>query len=189
MTCKLHTLSLAKVVTGAWCAQTHQIFWIKSWFSDCHSDICSGLCTALRLPVSLWLASTIINSRIFNLQTVHLQIHLLSAVVSGDGESFLEWCGIKFRASTWSRNVRNPLQSFSFSLSDPADSSITVRYSCICTGQSVGFSMLLHHWFRLGQSLSANTWWEKQFDQNGAKQKPWHRKWRVQKHVFTRGQW
>ena len=33
--------SLAKVMTGAWCAQTHQIFWIKSWFSDCHSDICS----------------------------------------------------------------------------------------------------------------------------------------------------
>ena len=33
-----------------------------------------------------WLSSTIINSRIFSLQTAHLQIHLLSAVVSGDGK-------------------------------------------------------------------------------------------------------
>lgn len=38
---------------------------------------------------SLWLSNTIINSSVFNLQAVHLQIELLFAVVSGDGEPAL----------------------------------------------------------------------------------------------------
>lgn len=38
---------------------------------------------------SLCVSSTIINSRIFRFKAVHLQIHLLSAVVLGYGESAL----------------------------------------------------------------------------------------------------
>lgn len=38
---------------------------------------------------SLWLSNTIINSSVFNLQAVHLQIELLFAVVSGDGKPAL----------------------------------------------------------------------------------------------------
>ena len=108
-------------------------------------------------------SSTIINSRVFTRQAAHVQIHLVHVVVSGNCEAILDRCWIIFIAAWRSRNVGNPLQAFSFSLSDPADKSRVIRYPCICTRQFVGFSGPLHRRFRFSQSLTANTWGENQF--------------------------
>ena len=114
-----------------------------------------GFCTALLLPVSLWLSSTIINSRIFSLQAVHLQIHLLSAVVSGDGKPALDWLRV-VDAATATADISDPLQSFSSSLSDPSIVRIATEPR-ICAGQSVGFSRPFNRWFRLSQCLTLST--------------------------------
>ena len=107
--------------------------------------------------VSLCLSGTVINSRVFSPQTVHLQKQLLSAVVSGDGESAPDWVGvIDWRTAVFYKC--DPLQSFSRSLSDPAHSKAAECESRGCTGQSVRFSRTFNHWFRLCQSLTINTW-------------------------------
>ena len=116
-----------------------------------------GFCTAVQPTQSLWLSSTIINSRIFSLQTVHLQIQLLSAVVSGDGEPALNWLRVVFATTTTTADICNPLQSFSRSLSDPGHPVVAECESRCCTGQFVGFSRLFNCWFRFCQSLTINT--------------------------------
>ena len=114
-----------------------------------------GFCSALQSPVSLWVSSTVINSRVFSLQTVHLEIHLLSAVVSGDDEPTLDWLGVE-GATAITVNEGNPLQSFTRSLSDPSSMKVTTKPR-ISTRQFVGFSWLFICWFRFSQCLSLNT--------------------------------
>jgi hypothetical protein len=47
---------------------------------------------------------------VFSLQTVHLEIHLLLAIVSGDGEPTLNWLGVVDSFTT--ANIGNTLQIF-----------------------------------------------------------------------------
>ncbi len=115
-----------------------------------------SFCTAFLPPVSLWLSSTIINSRIFSLQTVHLQIHLLSAVVSGDGKPAFHWWWV-VDVATATTDPSKPLQSFSRSLSDPGHMGTAEWESRGCTGQCVRFSRTFNHWSRFCQSLTIST--------------------------------
>ncbi len=124
------------------------------------SDVLEDFVQLLNWLQSLWLSSTIINSRIFSLQTVHLQIHLLSAVFSGDGEPAFHWLRV-VDVATVIADKSDPLQSFSRSLSDP----VHVDTECEsrgCAGQCVRFSRPFNHWFRFCQSLTINTCQNKQ---------------------------
>lgn len=114
-------------------------------------------CAASIQFLSLWVSGTIINSRIFCLQAVHLQIHLLSVVVSGDGKSALNWLRIGCFTAIIS-DISNPLKPFSFCLFYPLHAVVTESISRGCTGQFMGLTWPFYDRLWLSQSLTRNTW-------------------------------
>ncbi len=119
------------------------------------SCLFSFFCKVLYLYSSLCLSCTIIYSSVFILHIIHLQIHLFLAVVIGDGEASLNRLRVIFRNTA--RDVCQPLQTSSCSLSDPSQVLVTTK-SRDCTGKSVRSYRFNDHWFRLSQCLTPTDW-------------------------------
>ena len=113
-----------------------------------------GFCSTLQYFVSLWLLGTVIDSRVFSLQAVHLQIHLTLAVVSGDGEPPLDILGVVY-ATTARGDVCQPFQPFPRSLSDP--SCVWISKARVCAGQFMRVSRPQHRRLRFCVSLTQGT--------------------------------
>lgn len=107
-----------------------------------------GFCTATKTTSFTVSVSTVIDSRILCSQTIHLQIQLLIAVVSGDGKPTSDWLRVVCSPTTI-MDTSNPVL-----FQEPVWSGHSVGTECksrSCTNQFVELSWSFNYWFRFSQ--------------------------------------
>ena len=117
-----------------------------------------SFCSSLQTLLSLWVSGTVIHSSVLSLQAVHLQIHLALAVVSGDGEPSFNSFWVVFAWATWTCYIWHPFQPFSWRLSYPCYTSITITYPRVGAGQFMRACRFNYYRWRLWQRLGLTTW-------------------------------
>ena len=123
----------------------------------CTEMISCSFCAGLQPPVSLWISHAVINRSVLSLQSAHVQIHLIFAVVSGDGEPSANCTGIKLPITVILDN-RNKFQAFSRSLSDPSHPVAIEVQSRGSAGQFMRLFRFDDHRVRFSQCLTAGIW-------------------------------